>query len=53
MKTIIDQVISKETAKLFYKENYTYPVEYVWVGDRLISLLEKKNIIQPQVYAWF
>lgn len=37
MKSIIDQVISKETAKLFYKENYTYPVEYVWVEDRLIS----------------
>ena len=38
MKSIIDQVISKETAKLFYKENYTYPVEYIWIDDHLISL---------------
>lgn len=35
MKSIIDTVISKETAKLFNKENYTYPVEYCWVGENL------------------
>ena len=53
MKSIIDQVISKETAKLFYKENYTYPVEYIWVGDKLISfgLLsgEKEYYLAPSL----
>ena len=33
MKSIIDTVISRETAELFKKENYTYPVEYCWIGD--------------------
>lgn len=38
MKSIIDTVISKETARLFNKENYIYPVEYCWVGEKLIDI---------------
>lgn len=49
MKSIIDIVISKETAKLFNKENYTYPVEYCWVGEKLIDinlLINEDNILK-------
>lgn len=49
MKSIIDTVISKETAKLFNKENYTYPVEYCWVGEKLIDinlLINEDNILK-------
>lgn len=54
MKSIIDQVISKETAKLFCKENYTYLVEYIWVGDKLTSSLdllsrEKEYYLAPSL----
>lgn len=48
MKSIVDTVISKETAKLFNKENYTYPVEYCWVGEKLIdiNLVDEDNILK-------
>lgn len=49
MKSIIDTVISKETAKLFDKENYTYPVEYCWVGEKLVDinlLINEDNILK-------
>lgn len=48
MKSIVDTVISKETAKLFSKENYTYPVEYCWVGEKLIdiNLVYEDNILK-------
>ena len=38
MKSDLDIVISKETAKLFSKENYTYPVEYCWLENRLLDI---------------
>lgn len=38
MKSDLDTVISKETAKLFSKENYTYPIEYCWIGEKLIDI---------------
>lgn len=44
MKSDIDTVISKETAKLFSKENYTYPIEYCWLDNRLLDI----NIIMEE-----
>ncbi len=38
MKSMLDTVISEETAKLFNKETYTYPVEYSWVNGKLIDV---------------
>lgn len=35
MKSIIDTVISEKTARLFDKENYTYPIEYYWIDGKL------------------
>lgn len=44
MKSDLDTVISKETAELFNKENYTYPIEYCWIEDRLLDI----NIIMDK-----
>lgn len=38
MKSDLDIVISKETAKLFSRKNYTYPVEYCWLENRLLDI---------------
>lgn len=49
MKSIVDTVISKETAKLFNKENYTYPVEYCWAEEKLIDInlvVDEDNILK-------
>lgn len=44
MKSDLDTVISKETAKLFDKENYIYPIEYCWLDNRLLDI----NIIMEE-----
>lgn len=51
MKSIIDTVISRKTAELFKKENYTYQVEYCWIGNEqwdidILVDIDEDNILK-------
>ena len=53
MKSIVDPVISRETAELFKKENYTYPVEYCWIGNEqwdidILVDIDEDNILDEK-----